>query len=331
MEWITKNTSITNSSSAAAPLKTYSAEEFARVYMISRADFLGLDLEVITLNWSPNYIYDFLYHIRDLKHIDLAIEWLAYAWKDKHHFEDSYENIKNKELVEQCSRFVASLKDIKRTLIQRFENEKNKQALMEKMLEGYNSTTTTAEIEPLVACSDPIKTESPQFTQQTVPQGYPTNTAYNILIKNLPEEVQKCVIVSQPVFNILVKQLNEDTWCIVEKNKGKYCDALRFVCNCHHILSRNTTRGVFDDFLHAVVEKVKDAPSLMSSLSRRKDTSSSKINRSYMCYSSPVPSRREEVWQLINDCKPLEESLQPVLDAMNAHRDCLSVKNQQVF
>ena len=315
---ITKNTPIKNSSSAAAPPKTYSAEELARVYMISRADFLGLDLEVVTLNWNPNYIYDFLYHVRDLKHIDLAIEWLAYAWKDKHHLEDSFDNIKDKELVEQCGQFAALLNDIKHALIQRFENEKNKQSLMEKMLEECNNTTTTAEIEPVATCSEHFKTESPQFTQQTILQGIKDDKPCRILIEDLPENAKKCVVVSQAVFDIFVSQLNEDTWLIVEQNKGKYCDALRFVCAFHHIISRDTSRDAFDELLHAIVQKVKEAPSLMSSMGRRTDTTTMKISSSYKYYSSPISSHREKIWQLIDDCKPLEESLQPVLDAMNA-------------
>jgi hypothetical protein len=54
----------------------------------------------------------------------------------------------------------------------------------------------------------------------------------------------------------------------------------------------------------------------MSSIGRSKLTSSQKIKRSLACYDSPVKKHRDEVWQLIEDCKPLEEGLQPVYDAM---------------
>ena len=308
-------------SSAAVPQKAYSAEELAGIYMTSRPDFLVMDLEEVTLNWNPNYIYNFFYHVRDIKHIDLAIEWLAYAWKDKHHFEESYDNMMNKELAEECGRFAAMLNDIRRTLIQRFKNEENKQSLLEKMLEGYpNSVTTTAEVEPVDTCVESIETtEAPQFAQQIFAHDSDGGTLSQILIEDLPEHVKKCVVVSQPVFDIFVRQLNEDTWLIVEQNKGKYCDALRFLCNFHHILSRNTDREVFNDLLHAVVQKVKDAPSLISSMGRRSDTSTYSINCSYKYYANPVSTRRDDIWKLINDCKPLEESLQPVLEAM--HRE----------
>lgn len=317
MARITKFAKSTESRGAAASEKTYSTEELARLYKIARADFLGLDFGVVTLNWNYNFIYDFLYHIRDIKHIDLAIEWLAVAWKDCHKYDYSYENVNNKELVEQCSQFVATLNDIRHVLIQRFENERNKQALIDKMLEGHcNVTTTSTEAEPVATCSEPVKTESPQFAEQTVLHGYDDGTPSQILIEDLPDDVKRCIVVPQSVFDIFVRQLNEDAWLIVEQNKSKYCDALRFLCNYYHILSRGTSREVFDKLLHAVVQKLKDAPSLVSSMGRNKFTTTKTINSSYKYYESPVKTHREKIWSLINDCEVLEPSLQPVVKAM---------------
>jgi hypothetical protein len=326
---ITDTTPAIKSSSAAAPQISYSAKELAEMYMASRVDFMGLDLEVVTLNWNLNFIYDFLYCVRDIEAIDSISQWLVYSWVDKHHLEDTYDNQNNKELNEECSRFAAALKDIKRKLLQRFENERNKQSLVAKMLEGYHHnkmTTTTAK--KASAPSESIHTNSPEFTQQTLTKSQDGDTPSPILIENLPKNVQKIILVSQSVFDVFVKQLNEDAWLIVEQEKGKYCDALRFLCNFYHITSRDTSREEFDDLLHAVVEAVKGKGSLVSSMGRCKYTTTKTISSSYKYYASPVHEHRKKIWQLINDCEPLEESLKPVIEAMKQEEMAATQNNQ---
>ena len=58
----------------------------------------------------------------------------------------------------------------------------------------------------------------------------------------------------------------------------------------------------------------------MSSMGRSKLTASQKISRSLAYYDSPLKEHQEKVWQLVNDCEPLEEGLQPVYDAMENER-----------
>ena len=77
-------------------------------------------------------------------------------------------------------------------------------------------------------------------------------------------------------------------------------------------------REDFNTLLHWVVVDLKDEPSLVSSMGRYSLTSSQKIKRSLVYYDSPVRKQQEKVWQLIKDCEPLEEGLQPVYDAMEA-------------
>jgi hypothetical protein len=80
--------------------------------------------------------------------------------------------------------------------------------------------------------------------------------------------------------------------------------------------------------LHAVVEAVKGKGSLLSSMSRCKYTTTRTITSSYKYYASPVSEHREKIWQLINDCKPLEESLLPVIEAMEQEKKASTQKNQ---
>ena len=57
--------------------------------MKSRPDFLVMDMEEVTRDWNVNFIYDFLYHVRNISDIDLTIEWLAENWADKHQYYDT--------------------------------------------------------------------------------------------------------------------------------------------------------------------------------------------------------------------------------------------------
>lgn len=290
---------------------------------------MGLDLEIVTLTWNLNFIYDFLYHVRDIEAIDCINEWLVYSWMDKHHMEDTYDNLNNKELNDECSRFAAYLNDIKRKLLNRFENERNKQSLVAKMLESFHhNKTVTTTAKNASASSESIHTNSPEFTQHTLTNSQDGDTSSQILIENLPKNVQKIILVSQSVFDIFVRQLNEDAWLIVEKGKGKYCDALRFLCNFHYITSRDTSREEFDDLLHAVVEAVRGKESLISSMRRCTYTTTRTIASSYRYYASPVESHRDKIWPLINICKPLEESLKPVIEAMQQESQNASQINQ---
>ena len=151
-----------------------------------------------------------------------------------------------------------------------------------------------------------------------VNQELASDNDYHVELSSLPESIRNKILVSQEVFDVFVKQLNIDIWNTILTNKGKYCDPLRFLCIKHNIVSQNMEREDFDDFLHLVIRVLKNEPSLMSSIGRSKLTSSQKIKRSLACYDSPVKNHRDEVWQLIEDCKPLEEGLQPVYDAMKA-------------
>ena len=75
-------------------------------------------------------------------------------------------------------------------------------------------------------------------------------------------------------------------------------------------------REDFDLLLHKIVYDLKKQPSLVSSMGRCKFTATKKIKHSLACYDSPIKEHQEQVWQLINDCEPLKDGLQPVCDAM---------------
>lgn len=311
--------------SAAAPIKnTPSAKELAELYLTTREDFFSLDLEEVTNGWSLNYIFDFLYYIRNIDLFDDIIEWLAECWKSKHQYYNSYDKVSDNDLELNYIDFKARLQFIKAKLLERFESEKHTEELRAKMLAGYRRNTTKTQVQKESQPEINTKTQQPVFVPALEDE-----TDYHIELSSLRKDIQNKILVSQTIFNVYVNQLNTDIWPLtVSTNRGKYCDPLRFLSIKHEIFSENMEREDFDYLLHEVVVELKDQPSLMSSMGRCSLTSSQKMKSSLACYDSPLKKHRDKVWQLIKDCEPLEEGLQPVCEAMTD--EALSSK-QQVY
>ncbi len=287
-----------------------SAEELARIYMKSRPDFLGMDMEEATNHWNLNYIYEFLYHVRNLSDIDLALNWLAEKWADTNHLYNTYYNIKDPKLVEEHQRFVLSLKDIKESLLRRFEAEERKEALRAQMLMGYNTTTATE----VMAKEDmhqkkTDETDSPHFEESN----FSGLSEYHI--KDLPEDVQKILTFDDDeTYSLLVKNMNEDTWIIVKGNKSKYLDRLRFVCNKFEITAKNTDRKQFDKLLHCIIPNLGEIGNLESAMKKQTDSNN---EANYKYYDSPVYSHRNKCSALCKIGAELEECLSPVLEKIH--------------
>jgi hypothetical protein len=294
----------------AASTKMVSAEELARIYMKSRPDFLIMDMEEVTRGWNVNFIFDFLYYVRNLSDIDLAIEWLAGNWADTHHYYDTYNNLKDPKLVEEYQRFVLSLKDIKESLLRRFKAEERKEALRVQMLMGYNTTTTT-EVMPKedVPQKKSDETDSPHF-EESNSSGLPE---YHI--KDLPDDVQGILTFDDDeTYSLFVKNMKEDTWLKVNTNKGKYLDRLRFVCNKFEITAKNTDRKQFDKLLHYIIPDLGEIGNLESAMKKQKD-SNDKANYKY--YDSPEFYHRSKCFDLCKVGAELEECLTPVLEKIH--------------
>ena len=278
--------------------------------MESRPDFLGMNMEEATNHWNLNFIFEFLYYVRQLSDIDLALNWLAEKWADTNHLYNSYYNIKDPKLVEEQQRFVLSLKDIKDSLLRRFEAEERKEALRVQMLMGYNTTTTT-EVIPKedVPQKKTDETNSPHFEEPNS-SGLPE---YHI--KDLPEDVQKILTFGDDeTYTLFVNNMNEDTWLKVNTNKGKYLDRLRFVCNKFEITAKNTDRKQFDKLLHYIIPNLGEIGNLESAMKKQTDSND---ETNYRYYDSPLYSHRNKCSELCKVGAELEECLSPVLEKIH--------------
>lgn len=295
---------------ADAVPETFSAEDLAKIYMKSRPDFLVMDMEEATNHWNLNFIYDFLYYVKNIPDIDLAIEWLAERWADAHHLYESYSNIKDPKLVEERQRFVLSLNDIKDSLISRYEAEERKEALRVQMLMGYNTTTITEELsKDNMSGKKSDKTDSPHFKE------YDSSGLPEYHLKDLPEDVQGILTFDDDeTYTLFVKNMNEDTWLKVRTNKGKYLDRLRFVCNKFEITAKHTDRKQFDKLLHCIIPDLGDIGNLESAMKKQTDSND---EANYKYYDSPVYTQRSKCYELCLVGAELEECLIPVLEKIH--------------
>ena len=298
--------------------KMVSAEDLARIYMKSRPDFLIMEMEEVTRGWNVNFIFDFLYHVRNLSDIDLAIDWLADKWAETYHLYDTYSNIKDPKLVEEHRRFVLSLKDIKDSLLRRFDAEERKETLRVQMLMGYNTTITTEVMSREdVSQKNSDETDFPRF-EESNSSGLPE---YHI--KDLPEEVQRILtFADDETYTLFVNNMNEDTWLKVNTNKGKYLDRLRFVCNKFEITARNTDRKQFDKLLHYVIPGLGEIGNLESAMKKQTDSNN---DANYKYYDSPLSNHRSKCYDLCKVGAELEECLTPVLEKI--HHKKWNIKN----
>ena len=293
----------------AVSTKSVCAEELARIFMKSRKEFLCIDMEEATNHWNPNYIYEFLYQIRNISDINLAIQWLAEKWTDTYQLYNTYSNIKDPKLTEEHQHFVLTLKNIKELLCRRFEAEERKETLIAQMLMGYNVTTTT---------KGTSKANLPQNTSDETDSPHSEESDSSSLpehIKDLPEDVRQILTFDDDeTYTLFVNNMNKDTWLVVKNNKSKYLDRLRFVCNKYEITAKHTDRKQFDKLLHYIIPGLGEIGNLESAMKKQTDSNN---DANYRYYDSPLLSHRSKCYQLCQVGAELEECLSPVLEKLH--------------
>ncbi len=292
--------------------KVNSAYELGELMNKDPLALLDLDLGFQTRWYNCDFIEETMSFIRKEGDMLMFMTLVVNSWREqivKHHPRVAYRDTKTKQMIPFVEDLDIKLNDIYNRLMGEREQIKKTSAFREMFLKQYSCPSNNPE-------NSTIHIIEPNFVQQ--PVGPAPDAQHEVLIEDLPEEIRSIILIDQTMFNVFVKQMNEDTWPIVEAKKGTLCDALRFVCIKRHILAGNTDREIFDKFLHNIVKVLENEPSLVSSMKKRSDTSVNVIKRNIVFYDSPVKRHQEQVWQLRKDCEPIEESLQPVYEAMES-------------
>ncbi len=295
--------------SVAAPIKnTPSAEELATMFKTSRGKFIDIDLGVATHEWDMNYIFDFLYYIRDDDAIDFQVDWLCSKWDIAHGVLASFDNANNRELLAQREDFQDNLARTRSLVHKKIQQEDHIKELEVRMLDSF-SIDVHAE-DNTVMESD--STQQPQFENSDNIDGPQYHMA------DLPDDVRAHILLADDeMYSLFVSNMREDTWLKVSSNKGKYLDPLRFVCNKFQITAKDTTRDEFDKLLHYVIPGLGDVGNLVSAMKKRSDSNDS---ANYKYYDSPVYSHRNKCYKLVADGIVIEECLTPVLEKIHNKR-----------
>jgi hypothetical protein len=304
-----------DSSAAISYENTYSALELGEMMNQQPLDLLKLDIGYQTRWFDCDYIEEILSFVNDEGKMLMLMTLIVTEWRKKiaeRHPHVAYRNPETKEFVPFVTDLNIKLDAICKRLLAEREQIQQSSLFRKQFMEMYSGSTQSVGLKNAIP-NIKTSTNPPQFTPEI-----DSNSNYHVELSSLPESIRKKIIVSQQVFDVFVKQLNTDIWNTVLTNKGRYCDPLRFLCIKHEVVSTNMERDDFNTLLHLVVVDLKDKPSLVSSMGRCSFTSSQKIKSSLFYYDSPVRKQQEKVWQLIKDCAPLEEGLQPVYDAMEA-------------
>lgn len=316
METKSKNVSEKHQKSANFAFEQkYSAHELGDLMNNNPLALLDLDMGYQTNWYDCDFIEETMSFIRENADMLMFMTLVVNNWREqtiKLHSRVAYRDPKTKESVPYITDLELKLDEIHNRLLSDREQIKKVSAFREMFFRNY-SCSPDANQRP---ASTP-QINSPKLTSSV--RHFTTDKTeqpFTILLESLPKDIRSKILLNQSSFDVFVKQLNEDTWSIVDANRGLYCDALRFVCIKREIVARDTDRETFDTLLHLIVMELQNQPSLLSSMKRRTETSINKLSRSLKCYDSPLKKHKEEVWQLIKDCEPIETSLQPVYEAM---------------
>lgn len=294
----------------------YSAHELGDLMNKSPLALLDLDMGYQTNWYDCDFIEEAMSFIREEADMLMFMTLVVNNWREQTiqlHSRVAYRDPKTKESVPYVKDLELKLDEIHDRLLSDREQIKKVCAFREMFFKNYSNSRDVNHKQSIPTPNIDSQKHMSSVRQLNVNAAGQT---FTIPLESLPEDIRSIILLNQSSFNVFVKQLNEDTWSIVDSNRGLYCDALRFVCIKREIIARNTDRETFDRLLHLIVKALENQPSLLSSLKRRTDTSTNKISRSLKCYDSPIKSHQNEVWQLIKDCEPIETSLQPVYEAM---------------
>lgn len=248
---------------AAAPTKfTYSAQDLAEMYMTSREDFLGLDMEEVTNGWNLNYIYDFLYYIRNVDLFDDIIDWIAGYWQTKHQYYNSYDKVSDSDLELSYINFRAQLQFVKEKLKERFESERHTEELRNRMLLGYEKYGTETKPHPTNGVSEGNHTGEPSFVTPNQ-MDYPE---YHM--SDLTKESQDILLIKNDhVFSMLTDVSRNLLWPWIKKNKLKSANVVRLIFRYAGFISRKTSVLKFTNLFNQIVPEANLKPDTVSSYS----------------------------------------------------------------
>ena len=272
-------------------------QELADIINTSIPDFMGVDVGFHT-DWNLDYLYEFFCCVKSDDVATMAQRWIVSKWKADKKIYGSYSTATDNVLVQQFHDFEDGIVNIRQLVATKRQEEKELEKLKQQMLMFEQNTN---------------ETKTPRF----VPSMPSVECGEKFTLSMLrPQSRSILHITDERIFSLLVNTMRNDVWPVVEKNKGKYSDVVRFIFEIRGLVDKNVSRNDFNDFLHDIIPNIDG--SLLSSMKRRSDTINGLCLKYYDC---PALDKNNKCWQLRKDGKEIEDLLEPVLQAMNASKD----------
>lgn len=294
------NSPLSNGSCATQPsCKRYSAKELTEVLKTSPQVFMTLDLKVQTNAWNLDYIFEFLYHIRDVKQIDFMIVWFTSRWTKDKGVHNSFTNASDKNLIQELHDFEDDLTNVKQLVLEKIVQEEADKALLkqyEGLFGGVSETSSSV-------LGDRNQTDIPAFDNPQATE----HVKYHL--DDLPEDVKKQFLISNDaLYSDFVETLKRPVKEWIDKHHKQDWNVVRFICRLRLIVARKCSMAIFGKFLEKIGLGNQE-----SNMKQRKDANNDKYLDEY-----DDPKKKQYFWQLKKDGDAIAKELQSIIDRLAA-------------
>ena len=278
-----------DSSAAITPPKTFSAEELAKMFMTSRPDFLGMDMELATRSWDDEFIYQFLYFVREQPLIDLALEWIETAWKKKYFPLDNYCLATSITRNSAKQAFHTKLGLLESAVTQRLEDEYKEAELMKKMVAGYAENETVSG----AAVATPKDNKQAEYH-----------------LADLPNDVARQILIDDDeLFSEFVNTMKGAVSNWIDKHHLQDWNVVRFVCRLRGVVTRKCSMAVFGKLLEWM-----ELGNQENNMKQRTDANDT---NALIAYDDPA-NKNPKFWRLKKDGKQIESLLEDIINSCAA-------------
>ena len=230
METKSKNVSNKRQESANIAFEhKHSAHELGDLMNNNPLALLNLDMGFQTNWYDCDFIEEAMSFIRTEADMLMFMTLIVKSWREQtacHHERVAYRDPKTKDSVPYVRDLDVKLDEIHIRLMSDREQIKEASAFREMFLKKY-SNPPNVDVPPI----SPQKNLIPKFKSSVRhSKENETELSPTIRLESLPVGIRSKILLDQNSFDVFVKQMNEDTWLIVDTNRSIFCDALRFVC-----------------------------------------------------------------------------------------------------
>ena len=262
---------------------------------------MALDLKSQTNDWNLDYIYDFLYYIRDVEKIKLIVKMLISKWGKDMNVRGSFTNATDRNLIQKMHDFEDDLIRVEQLVFAKLEQEKADEQLFDQYELLFCNPAETVSHPPLMG--DVNQTQMPAFETAEM------SNAPQYHLDDLPEDVRNSFLISNDkLYSEFVEIIKGPVKKWIDGHHLKDWNVVRFICRLRGITIRKVSMSIFGLFL----EKI-GLENQLNNMKQCKDANNDERLNDY-----DDPRKKQYFWQLKNDGDAIEKELQPIIKQLVA-------------